>query len=484
MKTRHILLFIFVVLLLFGLLSWFFSERKLQIGDVHFRWPGLEALISDTIADESDTTIVHPIAIDTTICVSEQDTVVSDTVAVISTPDTATAIPLPEKPTVTVAIPDTQEIDILPYDTSSPDWIAPFRNALTQADSVPIRVVHYGDSQLEGDRMSINLRRRLQATYGGGGVGLIPLHQTISTRTLHQSLTMNGEVQTTNGGPKRYLAYGPKNWRRNTACYGPMAQVALMNDSLCHGSEHLTLSISPMSNTKYSERYFNRVRVLCTEHITPTISGAIPLGNNLFQVQDSSTRCTIHLEGQGDVYGLSIEQNNGVTVDNIPMRGCAGTIFTSIHSAEMKDYFRAVNARLIILQYGGNVVPYTKDTVKMNVYVSNLRAQVQYIKRCAPYAAILFIGPSDMLTSVNGQRMTYPIIPKLDAAIRQMTEEEQIGYWSLYHAMGGRGSMSRWQQNGWAGSDGVHFTRKGADKAGEMLADFIIQQLNRPLPQL
>lgn len=463
MKAKHILLFISVVLILLGLLSWFFSERKLQIGDVHFRWPELETIISDTTVDEPDTEAVS---------ILKQDTAVTDTVTIIATRDTTpiiaardtvTSTPLPTKPAVAVA-----------------DWITPLRNALAQADSIPVRVVHYGDSQLEGDRISINLRRHLQAAYGGGGVGLIPLHQTIGTRTLHQSLTMNGEVQTANGGPQRYLAYGPKNWRRNTTFYGPMAQVAVMDDSLCHGSEHLTLSISPMSNTKYSERYFNRVRVLCTEHIIPTISGAIPLGNNLFQVQDSSTRCTIHLEGQGDVYGLSIEQDKGVMVDNIPMRGCAGTIFTSIHAAEMRDYFRATNACLIILQYGGNVVPYTKDTAKMNIYIRNLRTQVQYIKRCAPKAAILFIGPSDMLTSIDGQRMTYPIIPKMDAAIHQMANEENIGYWSLYLAMGGRGSMSRWQQNGWAGSDGVHFTRKGADKAGEMLAEFIMQQLNEP----
>ena len=37
-----------------------------------------------------------------------------------------------------------------------------------------IRIVHYGDSQIEMDRMSDRLRSRLQSLFGGGGPGLVP----------------------------------------------------------------------------------------------------------------------------------------------------------------------------------------------------------------------------------------------------------------------------------------------------------------------
>ena len=58
------------------------------------------------------------------------------------------------------------------------------------------------------------------------------------------------------------------------------------------------------------------------------------------------------------------------------------------------------------------------------------------------------------------------ILPHL---LRKMAAEEQIAYWSMYDAMGGKDSMVRWVENGLAGSDYVHFTRSGANNIGKKL---------------
>lgn len=456
MKARHICIFICSIIAMMALLSWGFPDKSIVVGSTTLRWPSLQQVLTTSEPDSSSSPDV-----------SEPDSSSSPD-ASVSTPAISDSLPTVDR---------RSNAPLSRGEATVIDWIDPLRQALAQADSSVVRVVHFGDSQLEGDRLSMNVRRHLQSQYGGGGVGIVPLHQTIGTRTIHQTLTMNGEAQSTGGGPKRYLVYGPKKNRRTTNVYGPMGQVAVMNDSLCPGSEHLTLALSPMSNEHQTERYFNRVRVLSSSSIAVNVRGAKRLENGLYQLPDSSVRCTIDFNGKGDVYGISLEQQHGVVVDNIPMRGCAGTIFTGIRKQEMQDFFAATNTRLIILQYGGNVVPYTADESKMNAYIQRLRAQVRYMKSCAPESAILFIGPSDMLTSINGQKTTYPIIPKMDAALQDMANEEHIGYWSLFKAMGGKGGMLRWQQQGLAGSDGVHFTRKGADTAGEKLAQFIEDEL-------
>ena len=54
-----------------------------------------------------------------------------------------------------------------------------------------------------------------------------------------------------------------------------------------------------------------------------------------------------------------------------------------------------------------------------------------------------------------------------------MAEKEEIAYFSMYHAMGGYGSMIKWVDLGLAGSDYVHFTRAGADKASKLLIEWI-----------
>lgn len=44
-----------------------------------------------------------------------------------------------------------------------------------------IRIVHYGDSQIEMDRMSDRLRSRMQDLFGGGGPGLVPFATLIAS---------------------------------------------------------------------------------------------------------------------------------------------------------------------------------------------------------------------------------------------------------------------------------------------------------------
>lgn len=353
-------------------------------------------------------------------------------------------------------------------------FLTDFYDACQQAESVPVRVVHYGDSQLEEDRLTTQLRRALQAKYGGGGVGMIPLHQTVGTRTVYQTTTLNGTVQSAGQGPKRYLVFGPKSFRRNTPTYGPMGQVAVMDDSLVVGSEHITLQAST-GKQRNSESYFNRVRVLTQGDIDIQVANSIGRDGNLFLMPDSTTRATVTLQGKGDVYGVCLETDKGVTVDNVPMRGCAGTVFTGIAAKELKNYFKQTNTRLIILQYGGNVIPYTKSRKQVDQYVERMRTQIHYMKQMAPECSFLFIGPSDMVERKDGEIRTYAMIPVMDNALMEMAIEEEIGYFSLFRSMGGAGSMVKWHQQGLAGGDYIHFSRKGADKAGNLLADWITQ---------
>ena len=328
------------------------------------------------------------------------------------------------------------------------------------SNSTALRIIHYGDSQIEGDRMTKNIRNGLQSRFGGGGVGLIPLHQTIGSMSLQQKLIMNDIQQTAKQGPKRYLAYGPKSGRRETKVYGPMAQVAVMNDSIVKGSEQLKLTMTSVA--KDTTAYFTQIRILRQY-------------DSIITLRQPQRNYTLKLNGKGDIYGISLETKTGVIVDNIQMRGCAGTIFTSIDPKALRHYYAVTNTALFILQYGGNVMPYTKTVSSIDSYKERLRKQIRYIKRLVPEADLLFVGPSDMHTTIEGTKTTYPLLPKMDKTLKDLAAEENIGYWSLFEAMGGKGGMTRWVAQGLAGSDGVHFTRKGADKAGNMLTEWLLQ---------
>ena len=366
---------------------------------------------------------------------------------------------------------DENEVDTL-RDTRW--YMRRFYQALDSTKTRSVRVVHYGDSQLEEDRMTMTLRRALQAKYGGKGVGLLPLHQTIPMRTVSQSCLINGRRQDKKQGPKRYLVYGPKDMHRSDGRYGPMGQSALLDNSKVAGSEQLEVKVQMTGDSTATERFFSRIRLVADPGITLRVDGQDIKNGQLATVKDSTRSARMLFLGQGQVYGFSLESPTGIIVDNIPMRGCSGFVFTSMDKQQCANFYASSGTRLIIMQFGGNAIGQNSQaTIKYNV--EQLRKQVKRIKECAPDAAVLFIGPSDMLVRKQGKMQTNEGVPYMDKLLLRMAQEEHIGYWSLYEAMGGRNSMLRWQEQNLAGKDGIHFSQKGADKAGELLSKWLME---------
>ena len=476
MKPRHIAYIIWTVIALLGVVSMLVPDGGWHIGKWNLRFP--------TLAEALDLETVDTIQLTyDTLLLAEADTVippVADTLPATDTLPAASAQPREATQPVEGA---QLAAGTLPATGTDPrTYLAAFYAALDSADTMPVRVMHYGDSQIEEDRITNNLRENLQKQYGGGGVGLIPLHQTIPTRTIRQWLSIDGVVQTAQKGTKRYLVYGPRSMRMDGDDYGVMGQVAIMDSTLVAGSEDVILNIEPIDKKRTPHNYFNRIRVL-----TDSVDGYVLTNDTTLHyttqsfttlhyiLPDSTTRCALHLQGRGKVYGISLETDKGVIVDNIPMRGCSGNIFTKIDSAQLAAFYRETNTRLIILQYGGNMIPQTENPSTISGYVrTTLRQQVRYIRACAPQASILFIGPSDMSTRIDGEMVTYPLVPYMDRLLKKMAQEEQIAYWSMYDAMGGNGSMVKWVEVGLAGSDYVHFTRAGANKVGKKLYDWLM----------
>ena len=468
MKARQIAYIIWTVIALLGAFCLVVPDGGWHIGTWHLRFPTLaQALDMDTKDDELSMMNDSLLAELETLGVLPSDSVVAeDSIAVQD------SIPPKAQPVI-------PEVNV--SNTDSRAYLAAFYAALDSVRTMPVRVVHYGDSQIEEDRITNVLRERWQKAYGGGGVGLLPLHQTIPTRSMRQWLSMDGVVQTVQGGPKRYLVYGPRSMRLDNDEYGVMGQVAVMDSALVAGSEDIVMHIEPIDKKRKSHNYFNRVRLLTDSiegYVLPhdsTRPSSLLSDQWLTYLPDSTTHCEIHLVGKGNVYGVSLETPTGVIVDNIPMRGCSGNIFTKIDSVFLRNFYRETNTRLIILQFGGNMIPQTENASTISGYVRNtLRQQVRYLRACAPDASILFIGPSDMSTRIDGKMVTYPLVPYMDRLLKQMADEEQIAYWSMYNAMGGENSMVKWVEEGLAGSDYVHFTRSGANKMGRMLYEWLM----------
>ena len=433
MKPYKVLLFIAAVMACLAALSIVLPGR-VYWGDKELRWPTLAEILGN-----EDKSALQPI--------DEELTDIPDSTSLPEIPEQQdSVVPGKPKPVIPKVVVDST--------TDSRIFLSRFYSSLAQAGERRVRVMHYGDSQIEEDRMTQQIREALQKRFGGSGVGLMPLAQTIPTRTVKQQLHMNGKMIVPAQGPRRFLVYGLKRDQRKDGRYGIMGQVAVMNDSLVSGSESLMAVCTPQD---IRNRY-DRWQVLADSSISFNFSGD-----------------TVWLNGKGKVYGLSQESDTGVIVDNIPMRGCLGLVFTKMDSTQLASFYHEQNVQLIILQFGGNAIPFNETPGTIQSIVKGLRQQVRYLQTLAPEASFLFIGPSDMLTQTDGEWTTYPMVPYMDKLLQKMALEENIAYFSLYRWMGGAGSMARWQEAGLAGNDGIHFYRSGARKAGNAVANWLIE---------
>lgn len=345
-------------------------------------------------------------------------------------------------------------------------YLDKFFKALDGADKNLVRIMHYGDSQLECDRISCDLRLQFQNQFGGMGVGLIPVEQTIATYTLSHN--------TSPSDLPRGLIYGPKENRASHDRYGVMGQVTRIAGTA-------RVNVTGLSKKYPTSAKFSRVSVSARNG-----AFSVSAGGNTYALKNTGTSAnsiysvtmptptetaTITLKGNAEVYGIMLDGTTGVAVDNIPMRGCSGTIFTAIDSSSMAPYFHSENVRLIILQYGGNSVPYLKTEKSIANYKNNIKRQIEVFKRLEPSASILFIGPADMATKQGGRMATYPQMDDVVKALREAANESGVAFWDMYSAMGGRNSIVKWvkARPQLAGSDHIHFTPKGAKEISEIL---------------
>ena len=348
------------------------------------------------------------------------------------------------------------------------DFFDPLFDALDRADRTPVRIIHYGDSQIEEDRITGAIRERLQERFGGNGPGMMPARQHA---TPYVGAGSTVELA-------RYFNYGDLSYRAGIRKYGPYADFVRLDTTV-------TLSFYPIRGRNRAEqRTFERMTLVAgnLRSRLSVSSGGVkqvveadgsPIAFVRFELPDSTARASMTISGYADLYGVLLDSKTGVRMDNMAMRGSSGGIFTTMDSDQLRDFYREENVRMILLQYGGNSVPYLKTDTQVETYIETVRKQIVLLRELAPQARIVFVGPSDMSTVVNGKRQTYPRLPGIVESLRTAVTDAGAAYWDIYGAMGGLNSMVQWvaARPQLAGSDYIHFTLAGSRKIGDMFCD-------------
>jgi hypothetical protein len=357
-----------------------------------------------------------------------------------------------------------------------------------------LRIMHFGDSQIEDDRMSSYIRNQMQRRFGGSGVGLRPAKQAFD---------FQGSIRQTNEGAwARFTSYGtskvkPPHSRYGAACnfvrFSPFYNDSLPNDTMVYKA---SVNFEKSNFAYQTARKFQKVRlfyannhkhfglhafangVKISHDSVPPHTG---LNVKTWKLPKSAENFSLHFAGKDspEIYGIALDGDKGIAVDNIAMRGCSGLIFTRMDRGVMKNMFDQMKVGLIILQFGGNVTPYIKDNYAY--YEKDFYRQLMVLRTMLPNVPIVVIGPADMSRNVNGNLESYPNIPLIRDALRSATFRAGGAFWDLYEAMGGRNSMPSWvaHKPTLAEKDYVHFNQNGARIVAEMFYKALIYEYER-----
>ncbi|MCW3083073.1 MAG: hypothetical protein JWP12_439 [Bacteroidetes bacterium] len=392
-------------------------------------------------------------------------------------------VPLPQqvvtdsiisKDSVAFAKRDADSSNIINFATDSSSALAHFFGALNKIKKQKgkVRIAYFGDSMIEGDLITQDLRNEMQEAFGGAGVGYMPITSIVAgfrtsiihqfggwtTHTLLDVIPANhvlgisgysfvpeltGHVDTSNvsaGSWVKYVAVKQKyldKFYKTKLLYGKSK-----------GENYVVIN-----NTHYKLDGTNPVNQL-----------SVNCGAGVQSIS-AKFQCTTPL----DVFGFSMESDSGAFVDNFSFRGNSGFPLVKVPQNVYAGTNDCLGYDLIVLEYGLNAV--SPQVTDFSWYERGMLSVISHIKASFPNASILLISVGDKAYRKDGVYQTDPSVPILVKLQKKMAEQTGCAFWSLYDAMGGNGSMVTWVEGDtvMANKDYTHFNFRGAHKVGKLL---------------
>ena len=179
------------------------------------------------------------------------------------------------------------------------------------------------------------------------------------------------------------------------------------------------------------------------------------------------------------MYGVSLEDGNGVYLDNFPMPGNTGVSLLELKEDILKQFDKYLNYKLIILTYGANVPPPPNGIYTL--YINKMVSVIDLLKKAFPEASILIVSVADKTMKRGSRFLTNPEVPELLKAQKVIAQKSNVAFWDLWQAMGGENSMYKWVNAAppMALMDYAHFTAEGGERVAELLFQALMKEYEK-----
>jgi lysophospholipase L1-like esterase len=334
----------------------------------------------------------------------------------------------------------------------------------------PVRIAFLGDSFIEGDILVADFRARMQARFGGHGVGFVPVASEVEQYrpTVYQR---------SRGWNTHSLLTDKK---RAYVLSGLLFEAQADDPSITFRTVDFYPGLEPVSSVKflYSRNEAAEMRLTCNRG-KDTLTAVLPPTGTVAQYETEGLFTDGRFQFRNarglQALGVALEDNAGVVVDNFSLRGNSGTTLSRLDESSCRRLNEIRPYDLIVLQYGLNVA--TEDLHDYGWYREQLTEVVRHVQQCFPASDILLLSVSDRSHYRNGAFRTIPAVVSLLKAQRQTAEAAQVTFWNMFRAMGGENGMVRYVKNRWASRDYTHLSfRGGRELAGALYEALMLEK--------
>lgn len=324
-----------------------------------------------------------------------------------------------------------------------------------------VRIVQLGDSHTASDYGTSVARARLAARFGDGGRGFIPMGQPYrrlfqageamarGTGFAPEKASLPGEAPT----PDSFV--GPTGIAMGTRLAGAFMSSELTASADVFEIAYLAQPGGGSFDVSIDGQKKGRVT---TEQATRTSAF------RTFAVARGAHNLEVRAVGDGTVriFGVRLDDAAvGVTLDSLGMNGAKATTPLASDEAHFGEQIAHISPALAIVAYGTNESGDSMTTPED--HATALRTLVERLRKGAPDAECVVLGPPDR----DGRTMTgihtLPKLVELIAAQRRAADEAGCAFFDQFAVMGAQDSIGRWASESppRARRDLVHLTRAG-----------------------
>ncbi len=330
------------------------------------------------------------------------------------------------------------------------------------------RIAVLGDSYIEGDIFTQDIRSQLQSRYGGNGVGYMPPHSHVAGFRQTVNLKDDGwtryDVQKASHKPyfniagEYFVAQG-----NATVKYTGNPKVP----RLARWDRSSFLFIAPVAGNI----------VMATDSTSQEFTVAASPEPQLLTMHETTSSLRIDTQIPGLIFlGAWLEGEGGVTVDCMSNRGDSGASHRKINADLAAQMRQHIDYDLIIMEYGINAL--TADQFNYSSYGNLMRQLCAQLRLCYPNADILMLAIGDRGQKVDGEVHSLPSSSAMVAAQRQAAREAGVLFWDTREAMGGEDAVVEWRNRKLVNGDYIHLNSAGGKELATLLVGSIQKMLS------